>query len=358
MASKLFFTDWEGPWIVTDFALELSRYLFDNTSFFEKLSQYDDYLVYLRCKSGYEAGDTLRLIAPFIVSSGITSDELKRLAVRVARYVKGADNAIRILQRRYTPVVISTSYMQYLEATARKIDIKGYLHGTLLDLERFSDVFDEEDRKEAEKIIKKISELPEIKMDVVNRKIDPESIKTIEYLDALFWDAQSDSKFIRKMRIVIDSIKVIGGRGKLEVVTSYTKTMDKKEIIAIGDSISDHVMLDWVRSNGGLAVSFNGNEYSLTHSTLAIISDSAFSEAAIVDIFLRGGIPSVREFVEEYERNGLKALERENLDDEVVEGISDSDTRFYWLNEENFQKVLSESIKMRKKVRGEAGKLG
>ena len=61
----MFFTDWEGPWVLTDFALELSMAVFNNERFFSKLSLCEDDLAYGVKREGYEAGYTLKLRAPF-----------------------------------------------------------------------------------------------------------------------------------------------------------------------------------------------------------------------------------------------------------------------------------------------------
>jgi len=96
----MFFTDWEGPWVLTDFAYEIAIAFFNNHEFFERLSQYDDYLVLVEKKEGYEAGDTLKLLAPFIVASGVSSEELKDLAEKVVTYTPDAEDSMSYLLRK------------------------------------------------------------------------------------------------------------------------------------------------------------------------------------------------------------------------------------------------------------------
>ncbi len=141
----IFFTDWEGPWITTDFAYEAALAFLNNYEFFRRLSQYDDYLAYVVKKEDYEAGDTLRLLAPFLVAAEVTKEELYRLSEKIATFVPDALEAMNWLLKRYTPVVISTSYSIYLEKTAGMLGISEHLHGTPFDPERYS--MDREERK-------------------------------------------------------------------------------------------------------------------------------------------------------------------------------------------------------------------
>lgn len=353
----LFFTDWEGPWITTDFALEVSKDFLNNATFFERLSQYDDYLYFIAKKEGYRAGDTLKLLAPFICAKGISSKELEKLAIETANFVKDAKSSITILQKKYTAVVISTSYDQYLKATAKKLGVKGFLHGTEFDVEKLAELFDSEDEMLAEKLIEKISKLPEISLDFRNRRVNSEAKKSIEFLNDVFFENRKKirgfEKFIEKLRAIMKRIDVVGGNKKLEVLKSYS-TADR--IIAIGDSISDCEMLDYVRKKG-LAVSFNGNEYSLMKSNLAIVSDSTFAEAAVVDAFLGGDIEGVVKMIESFKEKRFDEVEK-YVDKDIVEGLKEVNSEFYWVKKAKFDVILSRSRTMRKAVRGEAGKLG
>ncbi|RLI80493.1 hypothetical protein DRP05_00540 [Archaeoglobales archaeon] len=324
----MFFTDWEGPWILTDFAYELAVSIFNNGTFFEKLSRYDDYLAYEVKKEGYEAGDTLKLLAPFLVAAKVSNKEVEKIAELVARFVPDSSKAMKFLQQKYKPVVISTSYIHYLSKTAELIGVKGYLHGTEIDFEKYE--LDERERMEILNAIDKITSLS--------------GEELINFLDEFFWVE------LRKKRVgkILDEIKAVGGERKKEIVKRYVEEFSVDRIIAIGDSISDYKMLDWVRKQGGLAVSFNGNEYALKYSNIAIVSDSAISEALVVDLFIRSG----------YEK--LKEIEKEldNYSVEIKKLFLNSNTKIYHLDEIDYKEILDKSLNMRRRLRGRVGELG
>lgn len=129
-----FFTDWEGPWILNDIAYELCLAVFNNGEFFERLSQYDDYLMLTGRSS---AGSTLKLIAPFLVAAELKRDEIVKISRDLARFVPQAEEAMKFLCEKYEAVVISTSYEDYLKVTSEMLGVKGHLHGTSFDPEKY-----------------------------------------------------------------------------------------------------------------------------------------------------------------------------------------------------------------------------
>ena len=155
-------------------------------------------------------------------------------------------------------------------------------------------------------------------------------------------------------------MRAVGGRRKLEIVKEYafSHRISADRLIVIGDSISDYAMLQWVKDMGGIAVSFNGNEFALRHSNLIIISETAWAEALVVDLFFREG----RDAVVELARGGFSKLDR--VDDELMERV-DGRAEFYWyedvdgdVEDVEWQDICDKSREMRRRLRGEAGTLG
>lgn len=193
----MFFTDWEGPWILTDFALELSMAVFNNERFFRNLSLYDDYLAYEVKREGYEAGYTLKLLAPFLLAAEVTDEEMRKIAELTARFVPDAKKAMMKLQKNWTPIVISTSYLQYLEETASMIGIEGHLHGTEVDFESIR--LSESTKRN---LLALIDEIASLRGERLYRK-----------LDEVF--------AMKDVAEVLESVKAIGAGEKAEIVRAY-----------------------------------------------------------------------------------------------------------------------------------------
>lgn len=323
----LFFTDWEGPWVLTDFAYEVAIAFFNNHEFFERLSQYDDYLVLIEQKRDYEAGDTLRLLAPFIVALGVSSNELRELAEKVLAYTPDAEESMkRLLKKGIEPVVISTAYEQFLELSAKPLGINR-IHATIFNPEQYS--LPREEKEFILQAVEIIASLPEIEIPP-----DESSRISIEWLNDFFWYKLVNMEAGK----ILSDVKAVGGQRKLDVVRSYSV----KSPMVIGDSISDHAMLSWAKENG-LAVSFNGNEFAVKNSNLAIVSETTFAEAYIIEAYLREGLDGVR-----------KAL-RQEFSSDIADKLME--TEFYWIDESNVEEVINKSKTMRRKLRGLAGYL-
>ncbi len=291
-------TDWEGPWVTNDFAYEVCSKLY-SPQFFEKLSNYDDYLAYVVKKPEYEPGNTLKLIAPFLVAKNVTSDTLKQMSK--PKYLKKAFSARKALNF-FNLLVVSTAYEQFLEVSCLDMDFRG----TNFKPEKYE--MDEEERKYLIEVSKLIPE------------------KDYEWLDHFFW---KEMKKLKTSWEILNDVKVTGGIRKKEIAEEFEAN------VCVGDSISDSKMLEWV-SKDGLAISFNGNKYALEKANVAVISDSVSDLALIIHIYAKKGI------------SGVKTL------CEAKDG-------FYYLPElkdKELEEVVRKSEKMRKLVRGNAGKLG
>ena len=323
----MFFTDWEGPWVLTDFAYEVAIAFFNDHEFFERLSQYDDYLVLVEKRDGYEAGDTLRLLAPFLVALEVTSEELWDLAEKVLTYTPDAEEAMEyLIGKGFEPVVISTAYVQFLDVSAKPLGVRR-IRATEFEPERYR--LSRDLRDTLMESVEIIASLPEIEIPP-----DEEAKRAIRWLNDFFWNKMAKTEAGK----ILEDVKAIGGRRKLEAMLSY----GVKRPMAIGDSISDHAMLAWAKEKG-LAVSFNGNEYAVKNSNLAIVSETAFAEAYLVEAYEMEGVEGVeRAVAREFESEVLPKLE----------GVE-----FYWVEKENIDDVVERSKEMRGRLRGLAGTL-
>ena len=53
----------------------------------------------------------------------------------------------------------------------------------------------------------------------------------------------------------------------------------------IGDSITDVQPLKFANDNGGIAVSFNGNEYAIKEAEIAVMAENTTITSILADIF-------------------------------------------------------------------------
>jgi energy-converting hydrogenase A subunit R len=129
----------------------------------------------------------------------------------------------------------------------------------------------------------------------------------------------------------------------------------------VGDSITDVEAFQLVKENGGLTVSFNGNNYAVTNGEIAVLSENNVVTAVIADVFCRQGKQATLNLVKNWnlrslEHNGAVSL---SLLDHLFSLYPQTLPKVQIVTAKNMETLAKESSEFRKKVRGEAiGKLG
>jgi energy-converting hydrogenase A subunit R len=323
--------DLEGPLSPQDNAYELMKLFPNGDNIFEVISRYDDLLT-LEEREGYEPGDTLALIVPFLILHNISEDNISTLAVR-AGLTSGADKLISWLQSKGWKVFcISTSYEQYARHITQKLGI--YAHNvacTTFPLDKFRQTLCKEDCE----LVK------EVEQDILTMSPVGDDDRIKQRLDDFFWEKLPTTN----LGMVLEQVKPVGGRRKVAALNRFADKYGEalSQWAVVGDSITDFRMLQTVDEAGGLAIAFNANEYALPYSTMSLASTSLFDLTEVLEVWQRGPRSGVERIVKEKEKIG---------------GVGDRGY-FHWLSgRKDIDKVIEIHKRIRRLVREEAGKLG
>ncbi len=359
--------DLEGPISVLDFAAELSKKLnkalklntqrYNMREFYTMISKYDDYITDVPGVKNklsipeYQPGDTLRLIAPLYILC-FTNNDLLGLAKANKGLLPGCKKLMKILHKDWDVFIISTSYSQFAHNVASALNIpKDHVYCTELNLERL--------KKELGDINDSINLLIR---EIFEKylKNNKDLYRVIDDLNAFFW-LGNESEYIK----IMNNIKVRGGRRKEAAVEEIsTRTgIPISEMIALGDSITDINMLQRLRDEGGIAVSFNGNRFSIEHANVAITTTNSL-----------GVLPIFQE--KEYIRDFLGSWENsfnnfQNDPEKIVDGLISQQSKDFFIkynflpeivaltdkSEEQIREIILKQEEMRRIVRGWASKL-
>jgi len=128
----------------------------------------------------------------------------------------------------------------------------------------------------------------------------------------------------------------------------------------VGDSITDVPPLRLVRESGGLSVSFNGNDYAVRESDVAVLSGDTTVTSVLAEVFSRHGKKGAFRLVEEWGPSGLKKYcGSSELRERMLRLFPDGFPQVEQVTDGNLERLKRESSVFRKTVRGEAiGKLG
>jgi len=231
--------DLEGPLSPRDNAYELMKLFPNGDRIFEVISRYDDLLT-LEEREGYEPGDTLALIVPFLVLHNIAEADIARLAAE-ARLTGGAEKLVAWLQYKIWKVFcITTTYEQYADHLTHRLGI--FTHNvacTSFPLDKLHTKLDKADYQLLEKAEKDILTMQPV--------ADDDRIK--RSLDNFFWEKLPATN----LGATIQQVKPVGGRRKVAALNKFADKYDQplSNWVVVGDSIPiSECSRQWNRPGG------------------------------------------------------------------------------------------------------------
>ncbi len=358
---RIFVTDCEGPISKNDNAFELTSYFVpDGDQFFALISKYDDVLADVAKKPGYKAGDTLRLILPFLKACGATNKKIREYSSKNILLVPGARDTLQFVRDLMPSFIVSTSYEQYISSLC-------YLTGfpydnaycTRLDIDKYE--MSNGEAKRLKEIREEISVMPMIAIPENAKAVDDFSQREqeiIHRLNEIFWKEISSMESGR----MLEEVNPVGGYEKAKAVQDIVEKLDShvENVMYVGDSITDAPSFQFVKKKGGLTISFNGNDYAIREAEIAVLSGNTIVTSVLTENFNKFGKDNVIKLVREWNPSGLKKHRvTPVLRKRMLDLYPDAFPQVEIISADNKERLKKESSAFRKTVRGEAiGKLG
>ncbi|NIP66854.1 hypothetical protein GWN63_04600 [Candidatus Bathyarchaeota archaeon] len=357
---RVFVSDCEGPISKNDNAYELTEHLVpQGDKLFARISKYDDVLADVVERPDYKAGDTLRLIVPFLRAYGATNQELGRFSASNLLLVPSAGETLRFIKSMMPSFIVSTSYEQYMQALCSATNFPyTNVYCTKLDIDRYR--IDEEEIEDLKQLGKEIVNMPMIQIPDEARKLEDLSERdqrTIRRLDEIFWDEISQMESGR----MLEEVNPVGGSQKADAVRDVVNRVKGtlSGIVYFGDSITDVQCFQLVREGGGLAVSFNGNRYAIREAEIAVLSDHTIILSILAEVFNRLGKQGVLHLVEDWGRSVLQKYCTPVLRRRLFTLYSGELPKLELIARNSREELMRESTAFRRTVRGEEiGELG
>ena len=359
--TRQFNTDCEGPISKNDNAMELTAsFIPDGGRFFSIVSKYDDFLADVEKKRGYKAGDTLKLILPFLKAHGMTNAEMVNYSRENILLVQGAMDTLRFVNELMPSFIVSTSYEPYLDALCSLVGFPmDHVYCTKVNIDAYSLGKGEKERLRA--VASEIAQMEMISWGHESTGIEDlshEDQGKVRRLHHVFWEE------IAKMEVgrVFEEVNPVGGVEKANaILDSLRRTgSEPADVIYVGDSITDVQAFKLVRDGGGVAVSFNGNGYAIRSADICCISKDTLVLSLLASSFHRGGRDGVLELADRWSRPCIEEREVEKELGIRLQSIPDEDfPKVKLIAGSDLQGLIEESEGFRKQVRGvEIGSLG
>ncbi|MBY9021697.1 MAG: HAD hydrolase family protein, partial [Candidatus Lokiarchaeota archaeon] len=198
------------------------------------------------------------LMAPLYVAC-FSDKELFDLAQANLGLLPGCEDLFKYLHRDWNIFVISTSYTQFAHNVTSALNIsKDHVYCTKLNIQQLK------------KGLTNIDDTLNVLVKEIFQKYLDNKKKldyVIEDLNNFFWKGD-ESEYVK----VMNQVEVRGGKRKELAIEDISKRtgVPISNMIALGDSITDINMLQRLKDEEGIAVSFNGNRYTTERANIAI----------------------------------------------------------------------------------------
>jgi len=358
---RIFISDCEGPISRNDNAFELaSHFIPDGSRLFTLISRYDDVLADVVKRKGYKAGDTLKLILPFLKAYRVTNQAMADYSSKNMLLVFGAKEMLRFVQKFMPSFIVSTSYEQYMRLLCDLADFPfENVHCTRLDLDKYKTNQEEVaqiQRLREEMVSMPIPEIPKGAKSL--SELPKEHQNSIRRLDQIFWRELAQMNVGTMLR----EVNPVGGDEKAEAVWRIVALSGNRlrNVMYVGDSITDVSVFRLVREEGGLTISFNGNSFAVREAEVAVLSENAIVTAVLANVFSKFGKVQVLNLIKEWKSSMIKKIGLyQPLKEDFFKTYGKKLPRVELINSQSMEKLMHESTAFRKTVRGEAiGKLG
>jgi energy-converting hydrogenase A subunit R len=359
---RQFIIDGEGPITRNDNAYELCGHFIENgDEFFKIVSKYDDVQADIVQRPNYKAGDTLKLILPFLRAYGATDSNMVEFCRRNVVTVPGAGKTMRFVQEFLTPFIVSTSYEHYMTALCDAIGFPmGNTYSTALDMDSYK--MEPREIEDLKKMAREIAAMSVARIPDGARSVDeltPQDRATVRRLDDIFWKELPE---LAANQFMLD-VNPVGGEEKASAVLDIRRRtgIGIEDTMFVGDSITDVQAFQLVREGGGLTVSFNGNYYGLREAEICVIADNTVVTSVLAEAFHKAGMEGINGLLDDWTLEGVKksGIVNEYLAKEFERCFPNSMPIVEVVTPQNIKSLTSKSLAFRKSVRGEAvGDLG
>ena len=358
---RVFISDCEGPISKNDNAFEITAHFVPNgDKLFTLISRYDDVLADVLKKPMYNAGDTLKLILPFLKAYDVTDKKIREFSAQNIILIANSKDTLQYIGGIADSFIVSTSYEHYIRELCRAVGFPfENTYCTRLSIDSFS--LTEQEKTNLKEAAKEIAQMPLMTIPSGAKSVEDFSSRdqeSLKRLDEIFWNENAGTN-CNKM---LSEVKTVGGKQKAEAIKAAIERVHAplEATMYVGDSITDVEAFQLVRNNGGLTVSFNGNHYAVENAEIAILSENNTVTAIIADLFCNRGKQQTLQMLKNWNRETLQqSTVNSLLLDKLFKLYPSALPKVQIVTAENMKTLASESSEFRKKVRGEAvGRLG
>jgi energy-converting hydrogenase A subunit R len=325
------------------------RFIRNGGKLYDILTAYDDIMMLDLSHEDPGAGDARKMLVPLLKASGVTDSSVYEYFVSDMGLMPNS-GIIHYLNGLMTTQLLSEAYQHHSVALCECIDLP-------TDTIRCTEVsFDELDiSKQDGKRLRDIAsnllkmDVPKVTISGDMYYIDRKDQTILDTIEEMAEKIEATDLFYQ-----LEEMRPLGGNEKAFAVMdvrSMTNVGDDNTVY-IGTNGTDQQAMDIIRSNEGLAMSFNGNRYAVGVSNVAVMSPDPIVAAVLTAEFYTGGMEGVLSMIDAWDPVKLAAREcsDRHLMNTLLKAFPSKLPEVTEVNEDNVNDVIRESERFRRKL--------
>lgn len=330
------------------------RFIRNGGHVYDVLCRYDDLTAYVLGREEATGASCIKWAVPFLKAFGATDHMMHRYSTETLELMPNADRAMRYISAILPTFITSSMYGQTMMAVQDAIGsplCECFCSTAELDQAEFG-------RAESRKLREMAQEIGALRIPKVEYKLNvpmevhPDDIRIIRTLDSILQERIPELSAMNLM----ESLTVVTAHKKAYQLLDIRRqtAIDLDSVFYIGGEQSDYQSMDLVRDSGGMAVAFNGSEYAVRGSNIAILSKDSTVGAVFAAEFYDRGLQAVLDLANNWDRKYLKNADvhDRNLMQAMLEANPRRLPEVYVVDKNNVDEIAEKSNAYRRKLLG------
>lgn len=282
------------------------RFIRNGEHIFDVLSRYEYITTYVLMRNDTETESVMKMIFPLLKAYGATDSMVYSFVKDTLTITPGVLNVVQYIRYLMPTYVMTRSLVHYVmrfcECTGFQFDNVFCTH---IDFDVSS--INKQEGRHIREIASRISTLRIPKVSYIMSKaryLDADDAAIVLELDKDLRDIFSDMSIGSELK----DIEFFGSSEKIRQLLEIRRRnrIDLDSTIYVGSDASDYQTLDLVRASDGLAISFNGSEYSIRGSNVMILSNDVSILNLLASEFYNEGIERVYDLIDNWNLEKLR----------------------------------------------------
>lgn len=332
----------------------IDRFVRNGGHFYDVVSRYDSLCTYVLNRDISSLGHTMKITAPFLKAFGATDLQMHNASAETLELMPEAGTTMRYALNVMSTFITTSLYEHDVMNICDSLDIPmGNINCTELSLDA-QDMSRHDARalRDAASIVTSLR-IPktEYLLDVP-MELDPLDVKILKTMDDLAAELMAMESASSMMR----SMTSVGSNDKAYALLEIRRktSIDLDGTAYIGSDTSDYQSMELVKESGGLALSFNGADFAVRGSNVAILSNDCTVAGVLLQEFYNGGIEAVLDLVNNWDRKSLK--KGSYSDPHLMEAMLAANPKklpeVVAVNRQNVEEISKKSTAYRKRILG------